>query len=267
MNYHRAGSGKPLLLIHGIGGSWTSWGPVLSALEKTNDVIAVDLPGFGTSAPLSGPVTIYTLADAITDFLKEKDLLGIDAVGSSMGARLVLELARRGNILGSVVSLDPGGFWEGWERHALFASLTISIKAVRALQSIMPLLTQSKLGRKVLFAQLSAHPDNISPSLAISEMKNYAASSSFDELLYNLVYGEEQQGSKKGSIKKPLVIAWGLNDYVCFPGQAQRAMDLFEDARLYWFKNCGHFPHWDSPEETVHLINHVTQSNDGLLNL
>jgi len=59
-------------------------------------VIAVDLPGFGETAPLTGRVSIETLADAVTAFLDENGLRDIDTVGSSMGARLALELARRG---------------------------------------------------------------------------------------------------------------------------------------------------------------------------
>jgi pimeloyl-ACP methyl ester carboxylesterase len=259
MHYKRTGKGKPLLLIHGLGGSWRSWDPVLSALAAERDVIAVDLPGCGGTPPLEGHVTMAKLAAAITEFLTRQDLLGIDAAGSSMGARLVLELARRGGIVGAVVSLDPGGFWEGWERHALFGSMTLSISVLRALEDKIPALTRSRLGRRVLFAQLSAHPERISPDLALNEMQSYLASPSFDGMLYDLAYGEEQKGSAKGTILKPLVIGWGLSDHVCFPGQAQRAMDLFGDARLYWFKDCGHFPQWDSPEETVRLILHATQ--------
>ena len=29
---------------------------------------------------------------------------------------------------------------------------------------------------------------------------------------------------------------------------------MFPDARLHWFERCGHFPHWDAPQETVRLI-------------
>src|SRR5215212_772377 len=79
------------------------------------DGVALDLPGFGKTPPLDGPVSIATLADASTSFLEQHELLGADVVGSSMGARLVLELARRG-VVGATVSLDPGGFWEGWEK-------------------------------------------------------------------------------------------------------------------------------------------------------
>ena len=53
---------------------------------------------------------------------------------------------------------------------------------------------------------------------------------------------------------KPLVIGWGRIDRVCLPRQAARAQQLFPDARLHWFERCGHFPHWDAPEETARLI-------------
>src|ERR1035438_7756992 len=97
MNFVRRGKGRPLLLLHGIGGSWRSWSPVLDDLADEREVIAVDLPGFGASAPLAGPTTIGTLADAVSEFLSANRLHAVDAVGSSMGARLVLELARRGS--------------------------------------------------------------------------------------------------------------------------------------------------------------------------
>ena len=85
-------------------------------------------------------------------------------------------------------------------------------------------------------------------------MRAYAQATAFDELLHDLAYGEEQEGAPRGSIGAPLVIGWGRNDRVCFPNQAQRAMALFPDARLQWFERCGHFPHWDAPQETVRLI-------------
>ena len=96
LHFVRRGTGRPLLLIHGIGGSWRSWNTILDTLAAERDVIAVDLPGHGDTPKLPGIHSIGTLADAVTDFLVQHDLLGIDAVGSSMGARLVLEMARRG---------------------------------------------------------------------------------------------------------------------------------------------------------------------------
>ena len=254
MNFIRRGSGKPLLLLHGIGGSWRSWQTILDGLAQEREVIAVDLPGFGDTPPLNGPVTIGTLADAVTDFLRQHDLLGIDAVGSSMGARLVLELARRGGVLGAVVSLDPGGFWQGWEIPVFYHSVAVSTKLVRALQPAMPFLTGNAVTRTVLFAQFSAHPWQIPAHAALDEMHSFAHAPSFDELLYNLAYGEVQQSAPAGTIREPLVIGWGRQDKVCLPSQSRLALAKFPDARLYWFDHCGHFPQWDQPAEATRLI-------------
>ena len=95
LNHIRFGNGQPLLLIHGLGGSWRSWIPVLDRLSAHREVIAIDLPGHGKTPRLEGNTTIATLADSVTDFIQRHGLSGIDAVGSSMGGRLVLELARR----------------------------------------------------------------------------------------------------------------------------------------------------------------------------
>ena len=56
------------------------------------------------------------------------------------------------------------------------------------------------------------------------------------------------------------MIGWGRKDRVCFPRQAERALALFPDARLYWFDGAGHFPQWDCPAETVRLVLATTAS-------
>ncbi|MBC7827816.1 MAG: alpha/beta fold hydrolase [Chitinophagaceae bacterium] len=258
LNHIRYGNGQPLLLIHGLGGSWKSWIPVIDRLAAHREIIAIDLPGHGKTPKLDGPTSISSLADSISEFIQRNGLTGIDAVGSSMGGRLVLELARRRGFVGAVVSLNPGGFWQGWQRHFFYLSLAASIRLIRSIQFMMPALTKNVITRSILLAQFSPKPWNISSHLSLAEMRSYNSSPVFDELLYKLAYGEEQQGAEKGSINSPLVIGWGRQDRVCFPLQAKKALQLFPDAQLHVFKQCGHFPHWDRPAETAELILRVT---------
>ncbi len=259
LNHVRYGTGSPLLLIHGIGGSWKSWMTVLDELAAHRNVIAIDLPGHGKTPPLQGPTTIATLADAVTEWLAKHGLTGIDAVGSSMGGRLVLELARRG-VLGSVVSLDPGGFWDGWQRPTFYYSIAASIRLIRVLKPALPFITGNAFTRTILLPQFSPRPWRLPAHLVLTELRSYISSPVFDELLYNLAFGEEQQGAPRGSITKPLVIGWGRQDRICFPSQSQKVLALFPDASFYWFNRCGHFPHWDKPSETVNLILRSTAS-------
>ena len=86
------GSGAPLLLVHGLGGTANSWAPVVAAFAGKMQLIVPDLPGAGRSA--SDPaVSIESLA---ADLLALLDALGIDSahvVGHSMGTVVCQHLA------------------------------------------------------------------------------------------------------------------------------------------------------------------------------
>ncbi|WP_280640651.1 alpha/beta fold hydrolase [Hymenobacter volaticus] len=189
--------------------------------------------------------------------MRAHNLVGIDCVGSSMGARLVLELARRG-VVGAVISLDPGGFWQGWQIPVFYYSVAGSVRLLRAVEPVLPALIASTVGRTLLLAQFSARPWRVPASVALTELRSFVHTPIFDELLRDLAYGKKQEGAPHGSIRHPLVIGWGRQDRVCFPSEARRAVAAFPDAALYWFDHCGHFPHWDQPAETVQLILSVT---------
>jgi pimeloyl-ACP methyl ester carboxylesterase len=108
--------------------------------------------------------------------------------------------------------------------------------------------------RTALLAQFSAHPWKLPQNLVLNELRGFDNSPSLDEALKDLVHGPRQRGAPAGSLQAKLVIGWGRQDKVTFPSQAARAVRLFPDATLHWFSGCGHFPHWDQPEETAALI-------------
>lgn len=253
LNHERLGTGRPLLLVHGLGSTWRSWEPVLDGLSARRQVVAVDLPGFGGSPPLADEVTIGTLADALTSFIETEHLDGVDLVGSSVGARLVLELARRG-VGGNVVALDPGGFWTKRQLAVFGASIKASARLVRLLQPAVPVLSASAVARTGLLAQLSARPWALPADLVRRELRGWAESPSFDALLAALVHGPDQLGVPRGSLARRVMIGWGRQDRVVTPSQAATALARFPDAELHWFEHSGHFPMWDRPDETVGLV-------------
>lgn len=260
LNFERRGSGEPLLLVHGLGASWPSWSPVLEDLAQSREVIAVDLPGFGESPPLPGEVTIAGFADAVAEFISDQGLDGVDTVGSSMGARIVLELARRG-VGGDTVALDPGGFWSPGELRFFSLSLKVSVRLVLSLQPVMPFLMGNPVGRTFLLTQFSAAPWRLPSDLALHEMRSFAKAASLRDALDALVDGPLQEGAPAGTAPGRITIGWGRQDRVTPPRQAARAQQLFPDAMVHWFPRCGHFPMWDQPRDTVRLILARTGSN------
>lgn len=247
------GSGRPLLLIHGMGSSSATWAPVLDRLAARRSVLAVDLPGFGKSAPRNGPVTIATLTDSVQAFIETEGLAGVDIVGSSMGARMVLELARRG-VGGNAVALDPGGFWTSRQRRFFELTIGASMKLTRKLQGALPTLTSNPVGRTLLLGQFSAHPWALPAPLVLAELRAFAEAASVDEAFDALAHGPDQAGAPAGTTPGRVAIGWGRQDKITLPSQAKLATERFPDATLHWFDKCGHFPHWDQPEQAAELI-------------
>lgn len=258
LHEERHGSGRPLLMLHGLGGTARSWDTILPQLSRSREVILLELPGHGRSPALEGPQSIASFADAIQAHIDARDLHGVDIVGSSVGARLALELSRRG-VGRHCVALDPGGFWRGWETRYFSTTIAASIRLVRWLQPAMPFLSRHAASRTLLLAQLSARPWALAPEVVLTEMRSFAATPVFDAMVHELATGPLQQGAAHTPGR--LVIGWGRQDRLLFPRQAYRAREAFPTAQLHWFDRCGHFPHWDQPNATVRLIEDATSGN------
>ncbi|MBE2270520.1 MAG: alpha/beta fold hydrolase [Anaerolinea sp.] len=106
------GSGAPILLIHGLGGSLEYWAWVFPQLIERFRVIALDLPGFGESSPL--PENLLNLPNAVEllhEFIEAVGLVNPLIVGHSLGGALVLTYASTyPDEIGGVMSLCPPGF-------------------------------------------------------------------------------------------------------------------------------------------------------------
>ena len=90
-----AGSGPPLLLLHGFTGRAALWEPVARALAPAWHVLAVDLLGHGDSDAPADPGR-YRMERAVADLAALLDALGIArtaCLGYSMGGRLALAFA------------------------------------------------------------------------------------------------------------------------------------------------------------------------------
>lgn len=93
--HRRAGSGTPLVLVHGYLGGSAQWETEIAHFSADYDVIAPDLPGFGDAAEEAGCARIGDMADRVIGLL---DALGIDRfvlLGHSMGGMIAQEIAAK----------------------------------------------------------------------------------------------------------------------------------------------------------------------------
>ena len=250
----REGSGPPLVLVHGLGARRASWQPLLPGLVVAREVVNLDLPGHGDSPALAGELTFERLVDDLQGFLSAEQLTGADLVGSSMGARMVLELARRG-VGRHVVALDPGGFWNPAERAVFGGSVKASFALVNALEPALPALAGSAAGRTALLPQFSPRPWAVPADVALTDLQSIATTPALFPTLRALLDSGPQLG---GPTPGRVVLGWGRRDRVTLPRQAARAQQAFPHATVHWFDRCGHFPMWDRPAETVEVVLRAT---------
>jgi 3-oxoadipate enol-lactonase len=96
LRYAVEGAGKPVVLIHEMGGSMESWGFVAPLLTPKRRVIRYDTRGAGFSEKIRGPLTIDTMTDDLIGLL---DGLGIREkvalAGTAVGGGIVLHTAAR----------------------------------------------------------------------------------------------------------------------------------------------------------------------------
>lgn len=253
MHTLRTGSGRPLVLVPGVGADTGTWSHVLAGLEAHREVVRLDLPGFGQTPMPTGEYTLAAVADGLEAHLRAENLVGADLVGSSMGARLVLEMARRG-VGRSVVALDPGGFWSPTQKRLFGASLVASVALVRTLRPALPALLATSVGRTALLAQLSARPWAVDPDYAVREVRGLADAPGTSPAIRALSTGPDQEGAPAGSLPGPILAVWGAQDRVTLPSQASTLQQRFPDAVVEIWKGCGHFPHWDQPARVVETV-------------
>src|SRR3954452_2416234 len=96
LRYAAEGSGKPIVLIHEMGGSLESWGLVAPLLASRRRVIRYDTRGAGFSEKIRGAITIDTMTDDLVALL---DALGIAEKvtlgGTAVGGAIALHTAHR----------------------------------------------------------------------------------------------------------------------------------------------------------------------------
>ena len=91
--HRRQGRGPAVLLIHGVGGDSSNWGPIAERMAARFDVIAMDLRGHGRSDLIGGPVDASDLARDAAQVLDECGVAKCGVAGLSLGGTVALALA------------------------------------------------------------------------------------------------------------------------------------------------------------------------------
>ena len=210
--WDRAGSGEPLLLLHGIGSTHDDFAALRPRLDAEYRVLAPDLPGHGRSARAARPPDHRCDHRRVAADLDELGVGRVHVLGNSIGARIALELAVRGRAR-SVVAISPSGLNTPGER--LYQgradgrqprwSCAACARSSRA-------IARTSLGRAALLAGLRSAPWRSSETEARALRDGFAEADAFWQMLWWGILADVPTGLDR--IDCPVVLAQGTADLV-----------------------------------------------------
>jgi pimeloyl-ACP methyl ester carboxylesterase len=257
---YRGGSGEPLVLIHGGGGTPRLWRTAIPLLEPHHDVLAVTLDGHfgGTPIPSGTEASVATLARGVERDMDAAGFATAHVAGGSLGGWVGLELARRGRAR-SVVAIAPAGGWGrgslewrqvAWTYRLLVAGSRVFARWPRALAG------RPRLRRLAAWHHF-AHPERMDPA---DFAYMIAGAAGFDSMAAGIAWGDEYGGARGlGEIRCPVLLAFPEKDRI-LPRRryGERLVAALPDAEVVDLPGAGHAAMVDDPELVARTILGVT---------
>ncbi|HXD54791.1 MAG TPA: alpha/beta fold hydrolase [Solirubrobacteraceae bacterium] len=266
---YRAGSGEPLLLLHGFTGAWHHWRPLLGELAARYDVVAPTLAGHDGGKPLPAGTAMSFASSA--DLLEEHmDELGLDTahvVGNSMGGGLALELAKRGRAR-SVVALAPAGGWTPGDGEArrLGRFFARQLRLTRATAPRMATIFRRPSVRRLAMRDIMRHGELVSPAEALDLAQSSLRCSVAEQAIRALAEDREDLVLRDlDRIACPVRLASPQFDRV-LPAErhAPRYRREIPGVDAVTLPGCGHVPMWDDAALVTRTITEFVDRHTGL---
>jgi pimeloyl-ACP methyl ester carboxylesterase len=222
-------------------------------------MLNVELPGAGRSRHLDERPTVAAITDAVERTLDAADVGSVHVLGNSLGARVALELARRGRAR-SVVAIAPSGLNVLPERIVQGAGMAIARVAGRTAAPLIGPLSRSAVGRTALLATLKARPWATSTEEAIGAREGFSDSRDYwRTLLWGLLL-DVPTGMDR--IDCPVLLVQGTADWIA-SGQTVRYLPLVPRSRFRPLLAAGHAPQSDRPRTIVRLVEETARRAAG----
>ena len=223
-HYFKAGSGRPVLLLHGGASDARDWLDTMAALSHRYTLYAPDLIGYGQNERSSQGYYLSDFSDFILEFM---DTLGLESpvlVGHSFGGRISMDIAlQRPERVNRLILADSSGLGKVSRfGTALLTGFWIIRKLFRIPQPYPKFLARE--GDDLDWA-------------CVDELPN---------------------------LKIPTLIIWKRRDPYLPLALARRAAELIPDARLAVIPGWGHAPHRKNRDAFARHLLGFLDSDEGI---
>jgi pimeloyl-ACP methyl ester carboxylesterase len=261
--------------VHGLGGASTNWTDLAALLGVRFDGWALDLPGFGRSAPPPrGRYSVRGHARAVVDLLEhvarqpgEAAGQPVHLLGNSLGGLVsLLVAAHRPDLVASLTLISPAmpvyRVPPAFSRALLLLLLPgIPALAERRLAGVSP--EDSVRGMVAMCFGDPARVPRARLEQAVEEMRERAAQPWADRALTRnmrglltsyLRVGRAGAWRMAARLEPPTLVVWGDRDRLVDPRLAPRLAAVVPDSRLLVLDGVGHVAMLETPEPTARAV-------------
>jgi pimeloyl-ACP methyl ester carboxylesterase len=254
-----AGTGPPIVFIHGLLVNANLWRKVVPTLAPDFRCVALDLPlGSHTLAiPESADLSPPALADLIADAIEAMGLEDVTLVGNDTGGALCqIVVTRRPERIGRLV-LTSCDYRDNFPPPAFgYLKLAAAVPgAIKLLTALMRLRAPRRL--PLAFGWLVKRP--IDRRAEDSYVLAAATLPGVEQDARRVLKGLDKRytneaADKLGGFTKPALIAWSREDKFFKPAHAERLARDLPIARLEWIDDARTFASEDQPDRLAELI-------------
>jgi pimeloyl-ACP methyl ester carboxylesterase len=250
--YRVAGSGPPVVLIHGMLNSSSHWQSVALSLAREHTVLAPDLIGHGDSAAPRGDYSLGAHAASIRDLMAA---IGIDratVVGHSLGGGVAMQFFYQfPQRVERLVLISSGGL--GHEVSPMLR--TAALPGVSALLSaIRPRLLGAMwdAGARLRAREVRAGVYVQAIARALRPLENAGARAAFLQTLRSVIDVHGQRVSATDRLylleSMPTLIVWGERDHTIPIEHGRLAHAAIPQSMFRTLPSAAHFPHLEDPD-------------------
>jgi 3-oxoadipate enol-lactonase len=239
-----AGSGPPVVLLHGLGGTGNFYQPQLAALAERFTVVRPDLRGHGRS-PTAGEISIEGYAADLLAVLDALELEQIRLVGHSMSTLTVQHFAAAHPdrvsalaLLGAVhAPAEPGRQAQRQRAATVRAEGMVAVADTVVANATSPATRRDQPVVAAFIRELLMRQD---PEGYAQGCEALAGAAEPDTT----------------AIRVPVLLATGADDGVGTPAVSEELTDRLTDAQVAVYPDCGH---WTALEAAAQLTDDLVK--------
>jgi esterase len=250
LHFYKTGSGKPLIILHGLFGQSDNWMTLAKQWAVTHTVYVIDLRNHGKSFH-SKVFTIEAMATDVVNFIKTNQLSDVTLLGHSLGGKVAMYIALHYQFLSKLIVVDIAPrYYAPHHQQIIDGLLAVPLQSIitrnMAETYLMPYIKDFGTRQFLLKNLYWQTETQLAWRFNLNDIANSIQS-----------VGQEIKG---GPVQLPALFIRGGKSAYINEADVQQITSMFTNAIFKTAQNAGHWVHAEAMPWMYEIVNEFLQS-------